>query len=112
MSYASGALYVRRYFDKQDREAALRMVEDLKEAFSEMLLNNDWMEESTRRYALDKALEMQSLIGFPDFIYNDTALDEYYANVRPCAGRTRMQVDGLWWSYLSSLSTPLTTMPR
>lgn len=23
-----------------------------------------------------------NLIGFPDFIYNDTALDEYYANVR------------------------------
>jgi len=81
MSYASGAMYVRRFFDKQDREAAVRMVEDLKEAFREMILDNDWMEESTRRYALEKALEMQSLIGFPDFIYNDTALDEYYENV-------------------------------
>lgn len=95
MSYASGAMYVRRFFDKQDREAAVRMVEDLKEAFREMILDNDWMEESTRRYALEKALEMQSLIGFPDFIYNDTALDEYYENVGGWGGGDYLNNDFL-----------------
>jgi membrane metallo-endopeptidase-like protein 1 len=78
MSYASGAMYVRRHFKKEDRQSALEMIEDLREAFREMLVNNEWMEEETRKYALEKINDMQSLIGFPDFLFNDTALDEYY----------------------------------
>jgi membrane metallo-endopeptidase-like protein 1 len=81
MSYASGAMYVRKYFDKRDRDAALEMIEDLQASFREILLETDWMEDETRQYALEKANEMQSLIGYPDFILNDTALDEYYDNL-------------------------------
>lgn len=81
MSYASGAMYVRAHFDKRDRDSALEMIEDLQAAFREILLETDWMEADTREYALEKAAEMQSLIGYPDFILNDTALDEYYENL-------------------------------
>uniref|UniRef100_A0AC34FHN9 Uncharacterized protein n=1 Tax=Panagrolaimus sp. ES5 TaxID=591445 RepID=A0AC34FHN9_9BILA len=81
MSYASGAMYVRAHFDKRDRDAALEMIEDLQAAFREILLETDWMEDETRKYALEKANDMQSLIGYPDFILNDTALDEYYDNL-------------------------------
>ncbi|KAK0395635.1 hypothetical protein QR680_001367 [Steinernema hermaphroditum] len=81
MAYASGALYVRAHFDKADKDAALAMIDDLHGAFRELVLTNNWMEDKTRDIALEKAKEMQSLIGFPDFIYNDTALDEYYAKL-------------------------------
>lgn len=46
-----------------------------------MLAANDWMDRDTRVFAQDKAKQMLSLIGFPDFLYNDTELDEYYRNV-------------------------------
>jgi neprilysin len=54
MSYASGAMYVRKYFDKEDRRAAMEMIEDLRDSFRNMVLENDWMEEQTRKYALEK----------------------------------------------------------
>ncbi|KAH7668167.1 Protein NEP-1, partial [Aphelenchoides avenae] len=78
LSYASGAMYVRKHFNKADREVAMDMIEDLKEAFRDMLVNNEWMQQHTRQYALEKINEMISLIGFPDFILNDTTLDDYY----------------------------------
>uniref|UniRef100_A0A915CYY6 Endothelin-converting enzyme 1 n=1 Tax=Ditylenchus dipsaci TaxID=166011 RepID=A0A915CYY6_9BILA len=80
LSYASGAMYVRKHFNKADRQSAMEMIEDLQEAFKHMLIKNEWMEDQTKRYAQEKAKDMLSLIGFPDFIYNDTALDEYYDN--------------------------------
>ncbi|KAE9555968.1 hypothetical protein FO519_000824 [Halicephalobus sp. NKZ332] len=81
MSYASGAMYVRSFFHEEDKASALEMIENLKTSFKETLAENDWMEESTRKYAQEKASEMSSLIGFPDFVLNDTALDEYYENL-------------------------------
>lgn len=59
------------------------MVEDLRAAFKEMLEENDWMDDATRSYAKLKADQMIALIAYPDFILNDTALDEYYDKVSP-----------------------------
>lgn len=47
-------MYVRKHFNKADREVAMDMIEDLKEAFRDMLVNNEWMEQHTRQYALEK----------------------------------------------------------
>lgn len=81
LNYASGAMYVRRYFERADRDAALEMVQDLRQAFGVMLERNEWMRNETKQYALKKARDMQALIGFPDMVYNDTELDEYYKGV-------------------------------
>lgn len=80
MSYASGAMYVRAHFDRSSKEAALAMIQDLRASFRAMLAVNDWMDPGTKEYALTKAEQMLSLIGFPDFLYNDTQLDDYYKN--------------------------------
>jgi len=80
MSYASGAMYVRAHFDRSSKEAALAMIEDLRASFKAMLAVNDWMDPGTKEYALIKAEQMLSLIGYPDFLYNDTQLDDYYKN--------------------------------
>ena len=80
MSYASGAMYVRKHFDRASKAAALEMIEDLRESFRKMLKANDWMDADTKQTALEKADQMLSLIGFPDFLYNDTQLDQYYEN--------------------------------
>ncbi|KAL3123466.1 hypothetical protein niasHT_004638 [Heterodera trifolii] len=81
MSYASGAMYVRKHFDKKSKTAALEMIEDLRGAFQQMLVANDWMDTDTREFAMEKAQQMINLIGFPDFLFNDTQLDDYYKNL-------------------------------
>lgn len=57
------------------------MIDDLHDAFRDMLLKNDWMDNTTRHYALEKESKMQSLIGYPDFLLDDEKLDNYYGKV-------------------------------
>ena len=54
MSYASGAMYVRKHFDRSSKAAALEMIEDLRMSFREMLGLNDWMDKGTKETALEK----------------------------------------------------------
>uniref|UniRef100_A0A158PCF4 Neprilysin-1 n=1 Tax=Angiostrongylus cantonensis TaxID=6313 RepID=A0A158PCF4_ANGCA len=70
MQYATGALYVRKAFNK--------MINDLQDAFHNMVVENDWMDETTKVRALDKSRHMLRQIGYPDFILDDQKLDDYY----------------------------------
>ncbi|EFO26887.1 hypothetical protein LOAG_01595 [Loa loa] len=78
MGYASGALYVKSFFNEADKQEALEMVSLLKGAFEEMLEEYNWIYESTRQKALKKINEMLSLVGYPEFIRDIKDLDEYY----------------------------------
>lgn len=88
MSYAASALYVRKHFDKKDKEAVLEMIDNLHGSFREILISNDWMDNKTRAFALHKDEKMQSLIGYPDFVLNDAELDKYYETLRLSEGDT------------------------
>ncbi|MFH4981384.1 hypothetical protein AB6A40_008093 [Gnathostoma spinigerum] len=81
MIYAAGAIYVRKHFNKASKEAALDMISDLHEAFRGLVRESDWMDNKTKQIAIEKSNAMQSLIGYPDFIYNDTELDDFYRDL-------------------------------
>ena len=57
------------------------MTDDLRAAFKDLLLTSDWMDNGTRDFAIEKAAKMQSLIGYPDFPFDDKELDDYYQEV-------------------------------
>ncbi|KJH41117.1 peptidase family M13 [Dictyocaulus viviparus] len=78
MQYASGSLYVSKYFDKTSKNVTLEMIDSLHDAFYAMVTENDWMDKATKAIALDKAKHMLKQIGYPDFILDDKKLDEYY----------------------------------
>ncbi|CAB3411031.1 unnamed protein product [Caenorhabditis bovis] len=78
LSFASSAMYVRRYFDANAKNTTLAMIDDLQESFRNMMHVNDWMDENTKKFALQKASEMINQIGYPDFILNDEKLDDWY----------------------------------
>uniref|UniRef100_A0A0R3RHK8 Neprilysin-2 n=1 Tax=Elaeophora elaphi TaxID=1147741 RepID=A0A0R3RHK8_9BILA len=75
---AGGALYVREHFDSTDKKEALKMIANLQEAFKELVDESDWMDEGTKKVAIEKAVSMINNIGYPDFINNYTALDKHY----------------------------------
>ncbi|MCP9263941.1 Neprilysin-11 [Dirofilaria immitis] len=75
---AGGALYVREHFDSTDKQEALQMIANLQEAFKELVDESDWMDDKTKKVAVQKAISMINNIGYPDFINNYTALDEHY----------------------------------
>ena len=50
-----------------------------------MVLRTDWMDQRTKQATLEKNRKMESQIGFPDWLFTENELDEYYENVRNCS---------------------------
>ncbi|PIO72527.1 peptidase family M13, partial [Teladorsagia circumcincta] len=78
MQYAAGAIYVSKVFDQASKNVTLEMVNDLQEAFHEMLVENDWMDKTTKKTAFEKAEAMLEQIAYPDFILDSKKLDNHY----------------------------------
>lgn len=57
------------------------MIENLREAFKSLVDEATWMDADTKVIAKDKADFMVENIGFPDWINNRTALENYYSGV-------------------------------
>nr|CAG4640659.1 EOG090X01U4 [Eulimnadia texana] len=78
LGMAVGALFIRDNFNHESKLVALEMIQTLREAFSEILDELDWMDEETRNVARDKALAMNERIGYPDLLTDPQALSEEY----------------------------------
>ncbi|KAK7094139.1 hypothetical protein V1264_007804 [Littorina saxatilis] len=72
----SSRLYVDNKFSQQAKQRVESMIQDLIATFKEMLHESDWMSESTKRAAIEKADAIIPKIGYPEEIMNDTALNE------------------------------------
>lgn len=81
MEYAAGRMYVSKYFDNQSKTDAEKMIEYIRKAFKGILEKNEWMDDSSRNKALEKADFIDPKIGYPEFTYNDTYLNDYYKDV-------------------------------
>lgn len=81
LSTGSGALYVRKYFKKDSKAAALEMVNSIKEEFEAILKTVPWMDDKTRAAALCKVNTMVTHIGYPDELMDDKKLIEFYKNI-------------------------------
>ncbi|KAK6036616.1 hypothetical protein COOONC_25879 [Cooperia oncophora] len=78
MQYAAGAIYVSKMFDQASKNVTLDMVKDLQQAFHEMLVENDWMDNTTKETAFEKAKAMLTQIAYPEFILDSKKLDKHY----------------------------------
>ncbi|KAJ1345896.1 hypothetical protein KIN20_000528 [Parelaphostrongylus tenuis] len=81
LQYASGAMYVKKAFNEETKNATLEMINDLQEAFHDTLIENKWIDNATKAKALNKARHMVRHIGYPDFILDDKKLDDYYSGL-------------------------------
>lgn len=70
LGMAVGALFIRDNFNSESKESALEMIHSIREAFNELLDENDWMDEDTRAVAKEKANSMNERIGYPDILTN------------------------------------------
>lgn len=57
------------------------MIHELREAFNELLAENEWMDDETRAVAKEKADATSERIGYPHILKNVTELEEEYKNV-------------------------------
>ena len=61
---------------------ATEMIYNIRNEFIKILKEVDWMDTESKAVALEKADKMDIKIGYPDYIYNDTYLEELYKEVR------------------------------
>ncbi|KAH7956781.1 hypothetical protein HPB52_012724 [Rhipicephalus sanguineus] len=78
MGMAVGALFIRDNFDPHSKETALEMIHNIREAFNELLKENNWMDAETRKVAEEKANAMNERIGYPELLTNPYELSKEY----------------------------------
>ena len=54
------------------------LVDDIKGSFDDIIRATDWLDSNTRESALNKLSAIRQLVGYPDWIRNDTQLDDTY----------------------------------
>ncbi|XP_070206697.1 endothelin-converting enzyme homolog [Littorina saxatilis] len=78
LGFALGALFVKNAFHGESKEKAEKMIDEVKSAFKNNLPNLSWMDQKTRKAAIEKANAVVDMIGFPKYILNTTRLDQDY----------------------------------
>ncbi|XP_050316058.1 endothelin-converting enzyme homolog [Anthonomus grandis grandis] len=81
LGFAIGAIFVREVFDVRSKEQAEVMINNVRNAFKRNFDNLKWMDEQTRKLAIDKADAISDMIGYPEFIKDINHLDERFENL-------------------------------
>lgn len=75
-------LFVDPTFHSNNAHKVMEMLEDIRKAFASLVIKMDWMDKSTKIATLEKNRKMSSAIGFPEWLFDEKKLDEYYEGVR------------------------------
>ncbi|XP_056869200.1 phosphate-regulating neutral endopeptidase PHEX [Takifugu flavidus] len=93
LAYATGRIFVDKHFQEDKKIMMEELIEGVRWAFIDILeKENDWMDPPTKKKAIEKAHAVLAKVGYPEFILNDTYLNEdlkklvfsekdYYGNV-------------------------------
>ncbi|KAI4806657.1 hypothetical protein KUCAC02_017472 [Chaenocephalus aceratus] len=77
LGYATGRLFVNRHFQEDKKHMMEELIKGIRWAFIDMLeKENDWMDKPTKMKAIEKAHAVLAKVGYPEFILNDTYLNE------------------------------------
>ncbi|CAF0891456.1 unnamed protein product [Rotaria sordida] len=81
LGFAVSKLYIKKYFDENAFNESLEMINNIRDAFIEMLQGSTWMDVESKTKAIEKARSIDQHIGYPDYLAsnNNTKLDEDYA---------------------------------
>jgi len=82
LGFALGAQFVNETFNPGTKSAAEDMIKLVTQAFKFGLVEANWMDGDTRKEAEKKAEKITNMIGFPDYIINNTALQEKYKDLK------------------------------
>ncbi|KAL4221416.1 Endothelin-converting enzyme 2 [Mactra antiquata] len=81
LGFALGSMFVREVFQGDSKQKAESMIAEIKTAFKNNLPSLSWMDDETRKAAIDKANAVIDMIGFPEYILNKTRLNKEYKDL-------------------------------
>lgn len=78
LNWAISRLYVDQHVTPGTKQSAIQLINDLKDAFGKVVLEDDWLDEVTRKRALDKLSGIRDNVAYPEWILNNAELDKFY----------------------------------
>lgn len=81
MGLSIGQLFVKNYFAPDAKVGMTKMIKYIKEAFNDILHENEWMDAETNIVAQEKIAAMEEKIGYDDDILNNTLVNRRYENM-------------------------------
>lgn len=72
---------MRKYFDEKLKGPAYQLVQNIRNAFIDKLYEATWMDESTKRVAIEKAKAIIAHIAFPNAMTNIMKLENHYKSL-------------------------------
>merc|ERR1719402_831160 len=75
---ATSAMYVKKHFGNEAKKIMQGMVENILNEFVILLNEIDWLDEETRKKALEKAHLIHPYVGYPEELMNNTLVDDEY----------------------------------
>ncbi|KAF5287391.1 hypothetical protein FQA39_LY15929 [Lamprigera yunnana] len=81
LKVATGALYIRNYFDNESKISANTLVHYLRSEFFDILRKVSWMDNDTRREAENKLSKMVANVGYPSELMDNKKIRKHYKNL-------------------------------
>ncbi|CCD64806.1 NEPrilysin metallopeptidase family [Caenorhabditis elegans] len=78
---ASTRVFVQNFLDKENRKYVAGMIEDVKMGFIDMIQESTWLNEESKKVAVQKVKNIKSMIGYPDFFEPPGTLDRSFKDL-------------------------------
>ena len=78
MPMQTAKYYTDRKLTESSRKEVKQIIEYVKESMITKIQKVDWLDEETKNYAIEKAMKMKSIIGYPEEFNNPKTLYENY----------------------------------
>ncbi|KAL5264203.1 hypothetical protein ACHWQZ_G005326 [Mnemiopsis leidyi] len=82
MPEAVGRIFADEAFKTDAKKNTEEMIKDIKDAFKLILPKLDWMDDTTREKAIEKADNVDNKIGYADWITDDAKLNQYLSSFK------------------------------
>eukprot|EP00095_Tigriopus_kingsejongensis_P002953 snap_masked-scaffold243_size241480-processed-gene-1.14 protein:Tk02953 transcript:snap_masked-scaffold243_size241480-processed-gene-1.14-mRNA-1 annotation:"PREDICTED: neprilysin-2-like" len=79
--FAAGSLYAKHYFPKEAKSIMNELIENVRESFTEIINDIEWMDDVTKGKAIEKLVAMDQMIGYPDEILEEDKVTSRYEGV-------------------------------
>lgn len=74
-------MYIRKFFTEESKNAALDLVNNIRDEFVNILHEIPWMDAATKETAIEKANALTKHIGYPDELADNAKLEEFYKDL-------------------------------
>uniref|UniRef100_A0A224YCK7 Gluzincin n=1 Tax=Rhipicephalus zambeziensis TaxID=60191 RepID=A0A224YCK7_9ACAR len=96
MLSAGARLYIMYNFNKYDRKNVQKIMKFIKASFKMIILNSKWMTDLTKNKAAERLARMETVIGYPDWMLEDIAVDELYRYI-PLLNENASFAEHIFW---------------